>query len=544
MLRSALAGVRIQISGSIPDEASPEQRAFIESFVEQFTLAMFREGGSVIHGSHPTLMPALERAGKRIQEGGGSRESILLVRATRYATPAHRTEIEGHRTFALVQIVPSVDGAPMTDLIPMREWMAERCDAVVALGGKWWSQNPQRAGTLAEVEEAMARGKPVFLATGGGGAIHGFVESQPEVLSQLRNGLRPDANRALFSLPDAGKVVEGIVAQLKVLPLAKRNASSKSRFRILALDGGGLRGAFTAAVLAQWNKMLIAQNPNLPSNYLAQHFDLIAGTSTGSILAIGLGLGLKPERLVEFYQSEGPGIFRGGSRLGHLFQSKYSAAPLTKALNRAFGNRTLMDSDRRLVIPTIHAPHGRSAVITTPHTPDRTGFASMSAVDAAKASAAAPTYFNPAQVHSGLTTEEFLDGGLWSNNPALPAIAEAVGPLGVPMEHIDLLSLGTVACELDFREALGDGKLGWATHAVDLCFSAQEHGAEVLATRLLSRARHLRINTTSPKPYDLDDSKVLDELVQRGVEVGRDTFDQVRSRFLDGILVPDWHPNR
>jgi len=72
-------------------------------------------------------------------------------------------------------------------------------------------------------------------------------------------------------------------------------------FRILALDGGGIKGAFTAAVLAAWEK-----DTNLQ---VQDHFDLITGTSTGGILAIGLGLGLSGEKMLDFYKERGPAIF-------------------------------------------------------------------------------------------------------------------------------------------------------------------------------------------------------------------------------------------
>ena len=72
-------------------------------------------------------------------------------------------------------------------------------------------------------------------------------------------------------------------------------------FRILALDGGGIKGTFTAAALAAWEKD--------SGRRVCEHFDLITGTSTGGILAIGLGLGLPAERILQFYREQGPRIF-------------------------------------------------------------------------------------------------------------------------------------------------------------------------------------------------------------------------------------------
>src|SRR5258706_1458788 len=103
------------------------------------------------------------------------------------------------------------------------------------------------------------------------------------------------------------------------------------RFRILSLDGGGIKGAFTAAVLAEWEKRT--------GRVIADHFDLIAGTSTGGIIALALGLGLRAAEILEFYQKEGPKILPNitaqqqlSLNLRHLWEPKYSAAPLRTAL--------------------------------------------------------------------------------------------------------------------------------------------------------------------------------------------------------------------
>ncbi len=79
------------------------------------------------------------------------------------------------------------------------------------------------------------------------------------------------------------------------------------RFQILSLDGGGLRGMFSAAVLARLEEDLDVR--------VVDHFDLIAGTSTGGIIALGLGLGMSPRDILQFYTDHGPRIFRDRSRL-------------------------------------------------------------------------------------------------------------------------------------------------------------------------------------------------------------------------------------
>jgi len=184
--------------------------------------------------------------------------------------------------------------------------------------------------------------------------------------------------------------------------------------------------------------------------------------------------------------------------------------------------------------------HGESEAIVTAHSPDRTGFAATLAVDAALASSAAPTYFDEAIVDSSVVVESFLDGGIWANNPVLPAIAEAVRHLKIPLDRIDVLSVGTMGNETDFREALGKGKAGWAPYSADLFFAAQEHAATSLADSLLSPARHLRINQPTPSEIKLDDQDAIEDMALRGANVGKDSFIVVHSRFLDGMHTPDW----
>jgi len=113
------------------------------------------------------------------------------------------------------------------------------------------------------------------------------------------------------------------------------NAIPIRHFRILALDGGGIKGTFTAAVLAAWEKDI--------GQRVCEHFDLITGTSTGGILAIGLGLGLPAERVLQFYRDQGPRIFpvtRFTRRFRHtirqFFRPKFSQAVLWAALADAF----------------------------------------------------------------------------------------------------------------------------------------------------------------------------------------------------------------
>jgi len=536
--RLPLLGVRIHLSGSVPEKTSNEQADAIRSFVQKLAQEVFREGGTLIHGSHPSFRLPLETAAKQFVQAGGQKDSLTFVRAQKYAVTAEQlVKIELEREYAAVQIIPAICGKPDESLVPMREWMAERCDVVIAVGGKWYEVNKPRAGVPAELEESLLRGKPAFVVAGFGGAVGGYVKDDATVFSRLRNGLSTSQNRSLAECTSVDDLVNMIVSQIKLLPIVRESISRGRLFRILALDGGGLRGTFTAAVLAKWDDMIKSGG----GNHIVQHFDLVAGTSTGAILAIGLGLGLSPAEMLTFYRQQGQKIFPKNRKLRHWLKSKHESHTLRATLQSVFGDRKLsQDSCCRLVIPTVRAIHGEAEAIVTAHSPDRTAFASISAVDAALASSAAPTYFDEAIVGNAIMVERYLDGGIWANNPVLPAIAEAVRHLKIPLNRIDVLSVGTMGNETDFTESLGKGKAGWAPTSADLFFSAQEHAAASLADSLLSPARHLRINQQTPSEIKLDDVEAIEDMAQRGSDVGKDSFISVRSRFLDGFHTPDW----
>lgn len=532
-----LRGVRFHLAGSVSDEAGEEDARGIRDFVRRFTAAVLREGGTLIHGSHPSLEESLRLAAEPFVAADGPRDALTLVRSHQFAvTDEHLATIARQRKYAAVHVTPAKPGDATESLVPMREWMAERSDVVVAVGGKWYDVHKARAGVPDELEESLRRGKAGFIVAGFGGAIQGYSAEHGEVFSRLRNGLSEAVNRSLAQRRDVGELVDAVLSQVRLLPVLRGGVLS-GRFRILSLDGGGLRGVFTAAVLAKWDAMLEQGG----GEDFGRHFDLIAGTSTGAILAIGLGLGLPPGRMLDFYRKEGPKIFPKDRKLRHWLRSKHDSRTLRATLEAVYGGRSLSkDSRCRLVIPTVRAKHGEAEVIVTAHSPDRRAFHDISAVDAALASSAAPTYFDEAFVDDGIASQAFIDGGVWANNPVLPAVSEAVRYLRIPLERIDVLSVGTMGSEADFGAALGKGKAGWAASSADLFFAAQEQGAAMLADALLSRARHLRVNQQTPTEIKLDDSQAIEDMAQRGANVGADTFETVRSRFIDGIHVPDW----
>jgi patatin-like phospholipase/acyl hydrolase len=267
------------------------------------------------------------------------------------------------------------------------------------------------------------------------------------------------------------------------------DASLDRPLQILCLDGGGLKGLFSAAVLAE-----------IESDHavtVADHFDLIVGTSTGGLIALALGAGLSPAQVVDFYVTHGPSIFptgRGRS-LRQCVRSKHSSGPLRLALQAVLGDRLLGDSRKRLVIPAYSLDENDVYLFKTPHHPrfHRDGRELM--VDVALATTAAPTYLPAAR----LRNHRLVDGGVWANNPTLVAVVEALTVLGADPSDCSVLSLGTtdpvslVGSRLD-----RGGLLQWALPSSRLFLRAQAYSSLHMAEHLLGRDRVTRIDPVVP----------------------------------------------
>ena len=242
---------------------------------------------------------------------------------------------------------------------------------------------------------------------------------------------------------------------------------------------------------------------------ITDHFDLIAGTSTGGIIALGLALGKTPAELVDFYVRECPNIFPGatGARawFRHKFRSKHDAEHLAGCLRLAFGERKLGDASRAVLVPTYNLDSDAPVVLKTPHHPDFKADRHIPAWQAALATSAAPTYL-PASMH--IRGSRHVDGGIWANNPALVAAIEAHRYLGVPLASIRVLSIGTgsVVCERSAALTKG-GQWAWRSEAVDLLFRAQGDGAHNEVRLLIGKDHVLRVNPKVPPSW-----KALDVL--------------------------------
>ncbi|MEA2284898.1 MAG: hypothetical protein QOJ21_941 [Solirubrobacteraceae bacterium] len=284
--------------------------------------------------------------------------------------------------------------------------------------------------------------------------------------------------------------------------------------RILAIDGGGIRGLIPAVVLAA----LEART----GRRVAELFDLIAGTSTGGILACALtrpadtggGPAFTAADLIGLYESEGPEIFHrsllvpageGESRAGG---ERYDDAGLVAALLRFLGAATLSQTLTDVYVTAYEIEHRRTFAFSSSRAREDPAH-DFTLVDAARATAAAPTYFAPARVRdvAGEATWALVDGGLYASNPALAAVADAQAAGRGEVELVVSLGTGRPTRRVALEEAADWGRADWARPILDMVFDGVASTVDAQLSRLLPDGRYVRLQTRLDEASDdLDDA--------------------------------------
>ncbi|MGH2945768.1 MAG: patatin-like phospholipase family protein [Solirubrobacteraceae bacterium] len=291
--------------------------------------------------------------------------------------------------------------------------------------------------------------------------------------------------------------------------------------KVLAIDGGGIRGLIPALVLAEIERRT--------GRRIGELVDLIAGTSTGAIIACAVA---KPrpmaaERIADLYVEEGPRIFdrsllkRITSAEG-LLDERYDSKGLVAALERYLGSARLADASPPVLLTAYDLERRRAVYL-------RSSSDDASMVDAAHASAAAPTYFEPVRI-GGAT---LVDGGVFAINPAMCGYAEVDGALEL------LLSLGTGehTRSLPYEDVRGWGKVEWARPIIDVVFDGIADAVDEQLTALLDDL-YVRLQTPLDEASDdLDDASeenlsALRREAERLIAARDDEIDRVCERLL------------
>lgn len=308
-------------------------------------------------------------------------------------------------------------------------------------------------------------------------------------------------------------------------------------FRILSIDGGGIRGVFPAAFLAELESRFLG------GSSIVNHFDMIAGTSTGGIIALALAHGMTAREALNIYLDRGERIFPpavGLSKMSRMlrwvFKPKHDQAALKEELLRIFGDKVLDDAVTRLVVPSFEGRHGEPFLYKTPHHPDYQKDRHKKFAHVALHTTAAPTYY-PGVEDDGYI---MIDGGIWANNPVMNALVDALACFDVAREDVRILSLGTgeSTFTVDERARLG-GIKEWAfLRSFNAAARAQSRNALGQAYLLVGKNNVTRIDVPeSDAPIAMDDvQRSVRELPMVARSLVEGAGHHLERVFLDGAV--------
>ena len=275
-------------------------------------------------------------------------------------------------------------------------------------------------------------------------------------------------------------------------------------FHILALDGGGTRGIYTAQLLAK-----IEQTFGTP---IRTRFDLIAGTSTGAIIAGAAVSDIPMTDIVELFETETPYIFRKRWYRIPLFLSKYPNQKLAQIIAKHLPATSLGEIASPLMITSSEIAKSEVHIFRSNYGSRDSEIAPTSKDvnlrEAILASCAAPTFFAPKSVDNFL----LADGGLWANNPSTVAFTEALSVFGKEAQEVRMLSIGTGHSVNMYRNRRGWGFItGWGGAKLTSYVMTLQSQASANTAKLLLKENYLRINPEIDF-WELDTLTQLDNL--------------------------------
>ena len=275
---------------------------------------------------------------------------------------------------------------------------------------------------------------------------------------------------------------------------------------VLSIDGGGIRGIIPAMVIAHIEKKM-----GRPAHKL---FDLMVGTSTGGILALGLAhpgpdrpAQYSARRVVRLYEEHGDKIFedslwRKVRTVGGLLEEAYSHEVLEAILSHYFAEATLAECEVPTMVTTYDIQNRRTVFLKSWHADHQP----VLCRDAARATSAAPTYFEPKPLDTGNVASVLIDGGVFMNSPSVSAYAEAQKLF--PQDPIAVLSLGTgeLTRPIPYDEARTWGSALWVMSLLDCMFDGVSKAADHQMQLFLGE-RYYRLQTSlDTASDDMDDA--------------------------------------
>lgn len=296
--------------------------------------------------------------------------------------------------------------------------------------------------------------------------------------------------------------------------------------KMLCIDGGGIRGVFALAILQALEEEFDCAVGDL--------FDAVAGTSTGAIIASSISMNKEMKDVLEDYKKYGKKIFVRQTKVG-IFRSVYSDEYLRQFLQEGFGNVSLEEIEKPLLIPAVDLTHGKPFVHRSNYGHPETSDLTVKLWDAVLSSCSAPVYFPPNKVKNKYLS---IDGGLWANNPSLVCVTEAMDFFQKRLNDIRIMSIGTGQQNIDFTE---DDNMDWGIKEwlpfhlpsmkvtpklLDLALHLSSESVSYHCHHLLGD-HYLRINSELGKEIPFDEVEYIDELSELGRKVFREKKDTI-----------------
>lgn len=283
-------------------------------------------------------------------------------------------------------------------------------------------------------------------------------------------------------------------------------------FKILSIDGGGIKGLYSASILKKFEEKFNCQT--------SDHFDMICGTSTGGLIALALSLKIPAKDICKFYEDKGELIFPkhrkrkipffGTIDYGFLKQiakgGKYSDKGLKEALLEIFGDKQIKDCNNLLCIPSYSITEAKPKVFKFDHEKGELSRDNAAPIiDIALATSAAPTYF-PLAESEYYNKEQFIDGGVWANNPTLVGLLEALNYfVGDKKEYnsIEILSLSSLTITGGKKTGLKRERSfkDWGADLFETSMNGQSYFTDFFLTKITEiydvKIKYLRIPSVS-----------------------------------------------
>ncbi|OGO86820.1 MAG: hypothetical protein A2Y22_03900 [Clostridiales bacterium GWD2_32_59] len=312
-----------------------------------------------------------------------------------------------------------------------------------------------------------------------------------------------------------------------------------AKINVLSIDGGGIRGIIPAMILDYIYKTI-----NMPTH---KTFNLISGTSTGGIIAMGITRPndkgenkYTPDDMVNLYEKEGEKIFQKRSYFSEileLIEEKYDIKALKNVMDHYFEKTYLSQTLTDVIIPSYDMKNGEPYFFKTSKAKENRK-KDFLVSDICCATAAAPTYFEP----YSLNGKVFIDGGIFANNPSMCAMAE-ICKGNLKMEETLLVSIGTGdrIKKYTYEEVKNWGMINWVRPAINISINGNVQTADYELNQMLNKKNksYYRLQVElDEKSIDMDNSSKeniarLKNITKKYIEENKDMLDEICTKLIN-----------